>query len=117
WTNVTSPEPAVTRLDPTASSAGVPAGMRIAEYRRPTWSKDGKIIYFGTQKRRPVADAIKKSDEKVSDVEIWHTNDVRMFPYQKTLESSDLRATLLTAWRIAENKVVPIGTDVTEPST
>jgi dipeptidyl aminopeptidase/acylaminoacyl peptidase len=117
WTNVASPEPAMVRLDPAASNAGFPAGMRIAEYRRPSWSKDGKIIYFGTQKRRAVADAIKKSEEKVSDVEIWHTNDVRMFPYQKFLESSDLRATLLTAWRAADNKVVPIGTDVNEPST
>jgi dipeptidyl aminopeptidase/acylaminoacyl peptidase len=117
WANAASPEPAAQRLDPfTATGAGFPGGMRIADYRRPTWSRDGRVIYFGTRKREPVADAIKKSEEKVSDVEIWHTNDVRMFPQQKTQENQDLRTTLLTAWRIADNKVVAIGTDVGEPA-
>ncbi len=110
------PEPAVLRLDP-ATERGFPAGMRIADYRRPSWSKDGKVIYFGVRKREPIADAIKKSDEKVSDVEIWHTKDVRLLPQQKSAENQDLRATLLTAWNIAGNKVVPIGTDINEPAT
>jgi dipeptidyl aminopeptidase/acylaminoacyl peptidase len=115
WTNAGSPEAGTLRLDPaTASGAGFPAGTRIADYRRPSWSRDGRIVYFGTRRREPVADAIKKSEEKVSDVEIWHTNDVRMFPSQKSAENQDLRATLLTAWRLHENKVVPIGTDVNE---
>jgi hypothetical protein len=115
WTNAGSPEAGTLRLDPaTAAGAGFPAGMRIADYRRPSWSRDGRIVYFGTHKREPVADAIKKSEDKVSDVEIWHTNDVRMFPSQKSAENQDLRATLLTAWRLHENKVVPIGTDLNE---
>lgn len=115
WKNIGGTEPAAMRLDP-MSTPGFPAGMRIADYRRPSWSKNGATIYFGAQKRHAVADAIKKSDEKVSDVEIWHTNDVRMFPLQKTLESQDMRATLLTAWRVADNKVVAIGTDVESPT-
>ena len=118
WTNAASPEPTGLRLDPTNTGiAGFLAGMRIADYRRPSWSRDGRIIYFGTRKREPLADAIKKSEEKVSDVEIWHTNDVRMLPQQKNQENQDLRATLLTAWRVADNKVIPIGTDVNEPAT
>lgn len=117
WTNIAGNEPGSLRLDPLgADSATFPAGMRIADYRRPVWSSDGSILYFGIRKREAVADAIKKSDEKVSDVEIWHTNDVRMFPQQKAQENQDLRATLLTAWRIRENKVVQIGTDLHEPA-
>jgi dipeptidyl aminopeptidase/acylaminoacyl peptidase len=116
WTNVANPEAAALRLDP-AGGAGFPAGMRIADYRRPSWSRDGRIIYFGIRKREPVADAIKKSDEKVSDVEIWNTNDVRMFAQQKAREAFDLRATLLTAWRLADNRVVQIGTDLNEQSS
>jgi len=117
WTNVASPEASPLHLDPSAAAgAGFPAGVRIADYRRPTWSRDGRVIYFGVRKREPVADAIKKSEEKVSDVEIWHTNDVRMFAQQKGQEAQDLRATMLTAWRVADNKIVPIGTDVNEPS-
>src|SRR6185437_11876595 len=46
----------------------------------------------------------------------WNTNDVRMLRSQMAGEQQDLRATLLTAWRVAENKVVQIGTDVSEQS-
>ncbi|MEP6494954.1 MAG: prolyl oligopeptidase family serine peptidase [bacterium] len=116
WTNVASNESATLRLDPSVGAA-FPAGVRIADYRRPSWSRDGHILYFGTRKREPVADAIKKSEEKVSDVEIWHTNDVRMLPQQKAQEQQDLRATLLTAWRVADGKVVQIGTDLNEQSS
>jgi dipeptidyl aminopeptidase/acylaminoacyl peptidase len=113
WTNVASGEPQSFHLDP-SNAAGFPTGTRIADYRRPSWSKDAHFIYFGIRKREPVADAIKKSDEKVSDVEIWHTNDVRMFVQQKVQEQRDLRSTLLTAWRLADGKVVQIGTDLNE---
>ncbi len=121
WTNVGGMRsPAALKLEPVpaagADDTSFPAGMRIADYRRPSWSRDGKIVYFGTRKRQPKADAIKKSVDKVSDVEIWHTNDVRMFPQQKNSEAGDLRLTLLTAWRVADSKVVQIGTDVSETS-
>jgi dipeptidyl aminopeptidase/acylaminoacyl peptidase len=109
------------KLEPVPAAASddtsFPAGMRIADYRRPSWSRDGKIVFFGMKKRQPKADAIKKSTEKVSDVEIWHTNDVRMFPQQKSQENADLRLTLLTAWRVSDGKVVQIGTDLNETST
>jgi dipeptidyl aminopeptidase/acylaminoacyl peptidase len=112
WTNVRSGEVTPATLDPAATSAL--AGMRIADYRRPSWSSDGRLIYFGTRRREPVADAIKKSEEKVSDVEIWHTNDVRMLPQQKTQENADLRRTLLNAWNLRDNKVVTASTDLFE---
>jgi dipeptidyl aminopeptidase/acylaminoacyl peptidase len=95
---------------------GVPAAMRIAETRRPSWSKDGRNIYFGLQKRIPSAEVPKKSDEKVSDVEIWHTNDVHVIPEQRSGEARDLRATMLAAWR-ADGKVVQVATDASEATT
>jgi dipeptidyl aminopeptidase/acylaminoacyl peptidase len=99
---------------PRTLETGVPAGMRIAEYRRPSWSKDGRTIYFGLQKRLPVADAPKKSDEKVSDVEIWHTNDVHVIPEQRSGEQRDLRASVLAEWR-PDGKV--IANDAAENTT
>jgi dipeptidyl aminopeptidase/acylaminoacyl peptidase len=110
WKNAASAELSAVRLDP-ATVATFPAGMRIADYRRPSWSRDGRIVYFGIRKREPAPDSGRKSDEKVSDVEIWHTNDVRMLPLQITQVPQDLRATLLTAWRVADGGVVQIGTD------
>ena len=100
WSNLRSGEVTAAVLD--ASTTGALAGMCIADYRRPAWSSDGRLIYFGTRQREPVAEALKKSDDKVSDVEIWHTNDVRMLPQQKTQVNADLRRTLLTAWSIRD---------------
>ncbi len=116
WTNVASAEPNALRLNPGEMTA-FPAGMSIADYRRPTWSRDGRLITFGIHKHEALVDLVKKSDEKVSDVEIWHTNDVRMFPQQKAQETNDLRATLLTVWRIADGRVVQVGTDPLQQAT
>jgi dipeptidyl aminopeptidase/acylaminoacyl peptidase len=116
WTNVRSADPALAQLAP-GTAASFPAGMRIADYRRPAWSADGRLIWFGIRRREPVADAPRKSDEKVSDVEIWHPNDVRMLPQQKAQEQADLRRTLLTAWNPRENRVIPVGTDLLENAT
>jgi dipeptidyl aminopeptidase/acylaminoacyl peptidase len=99
-------------LDP-AAAPGFPAKMRVAEYRKPTWSDDGRIIYVGLQQRHDTASVVRKSDEKVSDVEIWHVNDVRTIPAQRSAEQRDLRATVLAAWH-ADGRVVSLGTDAQE---
>ncbi len=116
-----SANPTLMNLDPPAAASAddtsFPAGMRIADLRRPSWSRDGKVVFFGMKKRQPKADAIRKSADKVSDVEIWHTNDVRMFAAQKNSEAADLRLTLLAAWRVGDGgKVVSVGTDLNETS-
>jgi dipeptidyl aminopeptidase/acylaminoacyl peptidase len=115
WTAAGAERAAVRTLD--ASAAGFPAGMRVADYRRPSWSRDGRTLYFGVRKREPVADAIRKSEEKVSDVEIWHTSDVHVIPEQRSAEQRDLRATTLAAWRMTDGKVVALGTDPAEATT
>jgi dipeptidyl aminopeptidase/acylaminoacyl peptidase len=106
-------------LDPFAapsSGGGLPASLRIAEYRRPAWSADGHTLFFGVQRRFPVADAIKKSDEPVSDVEIWHVNDVQTIPAQRSSETRDLHATVLAAWH-ADGSVVTLGQNPLNPES
>jgi dipeptidyl aminopeptidase/acylaminoacyl peptidase len=115
WTSADTPENEVRVLEP-EKAAGFPARMRISEHRRPSWSADGRTMYVGLQPRLAVADAIKKSDTKVSDVEIWHVNDVRTIPQQRSSEQRDLRATLLAAWH-ADGRVVPLGTSIQESAT
>ena len=100
-----------------ASATAFPKGMRIADSRRPSWSRDGRTLYFGVRQREPVADAPRKSEEKVSDVEIWHTNDVHVMPDQRSSEQRDLRAAVLTAWRIPDGKVTQLGSDQLETAT
>ena len=99
------------------ATAGVPSGYRITDYRRPNWSKDGGIIYVGLRKREPIAESIKKSEDKVSDVEIWHPKDVQVIPAQRSAEQRDLRSTALASWRVGDSKVVQIGADPSETTT
>lgn len=113
WRDVTTTA-APRVLDPSVTG-GFPANMRIAEHRKPAWSEDGSVIFFGIRPRE-AADTAGKNVRKVSDVEIWHTNDVRMFEQQKAQINQDLRATLLMAWKQDDNRVVSIGTDLEEQS-
>ena len=114
WRGVSAATAAVKTQDATE---GVPTGYRMTDYRRPNWSKDGSIIYVGLRQREPSADAIKKSEEKVSDVEIWHPKDVQVIPAQRSAEQRDLRSTVLASWRVGDAKVVQIGTDASETTT
>ena len=113
WNGIGGTEVTATRLN----TELIPQGTRISDARRPVWSRDGHYVYFGVRKREPI-DSVKKGaeKEKISDVEIWHPNDVRVIPQQKATEQQDLRGTLLTAWRMTNGKVVPIGTDLSEQS-
>ena len=116
WASVGAVDVAHRTLD-AATAVGFPKGARVADYRRPTWSRDGRILYFGVRQREPVTEAITKSDDTVSDVEIWHTNDVRVVTEQRSNEQRDLRATTLAAWRMADHAVVTLASDPTERIT
>ncbi|HEX6053287.1 MAG TPA: prolyl oligopeptidase family serine peptidase [Gemmatimonadaceae bacterium] len=137
WTRVAAANAVRRELDP-AKASGFPSGMRIAEHRRPEWSRDGSIIYFGLRPRQPAppradsavasgnrndengsaaqrADTTRtKSADKLSDVQVWHAKDVRIMPMQKAQEQQDLQRTLLTAWHLGDAHVVQIGTDLLE---
>ena len=115
WATADDAEEVPRVLDP-ATASGFPAGMRVAEHRRPSWSEDGRTVYVGLQPRKAVKDATKKSDDKVSDVEIWHVNDVRAIPQQRSSEQRDLRATLLAAWH-TDGRVVQLGSNTLETAT
>jgi dipeptidyl aminopeptidase/acylaminoacyl peptidase len=131
--------PARKELDP-AKATGFPAAMRIAEHRRPEWAKDGSIVYVGLRPRERSArggdstvaassgddseprspqgrdSSTAKTDNKVSDVQVWHAKDVRIMPMQKVQEQQDLQRTFLTAWHLGDGHVVRIGTDMWETS-
>ena len=136
WTRVAAATPLRRELDP-AKANGFPDAMRIAEHRRPEWARDGSILYVGLRPRERAAratdsaaaassgagdggatqsrDSLRaKSDEKASDVQVWHAKDVRIMPMQKVQEQQDLQRTLLTAWHLADGHVVRIGTDLLE---
>ena len=57
WRDLDDDEPRAFVLDPREDeSALLPAGMRVVEHRRPSWSGDGRTIFLGLQDRTPVED-------------------------------------------------------------
>ncbi|WP_310568678.1 prolyl oligopeptidase family serine peptidase [Gemmatimonas sp.] len=117
WRDVGRADAAAPRVLDANVAHAVPAGFRIADYRRPSWSKDGRTLYVGLRTREPVAALPKKTDEKVSDVEIWHPKDVHVIPEQRSSEQRDLRSTLLASWLLDAPSVKALSTNIAEQTT
>ncbi|MGH7677307.1 MAG: alpha/beta hydrolase family protein, partial [Gemmatimonadaceae bacterium] len=121
WTGLSTRVSTASRLD------SAPATMRVAEHRRPDWSKDGSVIFLGLRPRVAGGDTSRavtlagngsngtsrpnggdsarrepraQSAEPVSDVQVWHAKDVRLMQQQKVQETQDLQRTLLAAWNL-----------------
>jgi len=117
WAGASAMTSAPVVLEPAADAANLGSRARISESRRPSWSKDGSTLYIGLRDREPAADQPKKSEEKVSDVEVWHSKDVQVIPQQRSSEQADLRATRVAAWRIGAATVMPIAANHAETTT
>ena len=118
WMNATTATPIKKEMNP-ASAPGLTAGMRVAEARRPEWADDGSTVFFGLRPREAAPDTASRGRSggaapKVSDVQVWHSQDVRIMPMQKVQESQDLQRTLLAAWNLGDGKVVQIAHDQME---
>jgi dipeptidyl aminopeptidase/acylaminoacyl peptidase len=111
WPNATAGNANRREMDP-ARAPGFPNGMRLADARRPEWADDGSAVFFGVR-ARVIADTASRGRSggavpKVSDVQVWHSQDVRIMPMQKVQETQDLQRSLLTAWHVAAGRVVQL---------
>jgi dipeptidyl aminopeptidase/acylaminoacyl peptidase len=127
WTALGSGQPVASSLDPALGSV-IPGDLRIAESRRPEWSKDGATLLIGLRPRQPADTSRARADtgktagtpatssppEKVSDVQVWHSKDVRLMRMQELQEQPDLQRTLVVAWHPGDGKLTRIGTDLFE---
>ncbi|MBI4659550.1 MAG: prolyl oligopeptidase family serine peptidase [Verrucomicrobia bacterium] len=105
----TKSKPAPTPEDKTTKP---PAG---AESPAPTTSADSKKA----EQKKPADEADKKKPlkETLDDpagVEVWHATDIEIIPRQKKTEERDRKKSFLAAWRVAENRFVQLGNDLTE---
>jgi hypothetical protein len=104
-------KPDIKIFDPAVSEA-IPAGMRISEAFRPSWSKDMKTIFFGvyTWTAKPPKGKNDKpaADSKLPGLDIWHWKDDPVQPRQKINYNSDNSFTYLFAWNIDPDKTVRI---------
>jgi dienelactone hydrolase len=135
WPDVSRAQLAPQIFDP-AIGPGVPAGMRTSPYRKPTWSRDGRLVFVGlsTWAAAPDAESTASSgtrdrssssaraetpgadgdDEEPPGVDVWHPRDVDVLPKQKIGARADRRRTLLAAWHVEPNRLVQLSTDPRE---
>jgi dipeptidyl aminopeptidase/acylaminoacyl peptidase len=114
--------------DPAADSA-FPSGTRIVSFRRPSWSDDGRVVFFGIQDWEPKPDGAKEVDKKepeggrearkpkVATVEVWHSRDERIIPAQRVAKERDRERNCVAAWHVDKGRFVRLGTDVEETVT
>jgi dipeptidyl aminopeptidase/acylaminoacyl peptidase len=89
------------------------APQRIVGSRAPRWSEDGSIVYVGLAPWDGKIDA-KKSDDEPAGVEVWHPKDFDVISAQKLQLARDRDRNVTAAWRVAEGKLVPLGTNARE---
>lgn len=97
-----------------AANASIPAGMRISENYRPSWSKDLKTIFFGVYTwtpKPPKGKNDKAPAAKLPGLDIWHWKDDPIQPRQKITFNTDNTFTYLFAWNIDAGPVVRITDD------
>jgi dipeptidyl aminopeptidase/acylaminoacyl peptidase len=116
WTGLDQPSMKTHRLDP--DSGAIPAGLRVTETRVPEWAADGSFVVIGLRPRTPASsDPSRATAAKASDVQVWHAKDVRPIPQQKAQDQADQRRSLAAVWRLAEHRVIQVGSDLMEAAT
>ena len=88
--------------------------MRVASYRRPQWSEDGGILFFGIAPREPKTPAAPRGGPQPARVQVWHWKDLRQFHQQQVQAAQDRQRTQLVAWHLAPNKLVRLADDSIE---
>jgi dipeptidyl aminopeptidase/acylaminoacyl peptidase len=112
WRGLDSEAPQELTYDP-AERESFPEGMRIVEYRSPSWSDDGGTLLFGIQERELRAER-EVTVRDSSSVEIWHAGDIRVVPHQKNIDRRLRQENFLTAWHLDSGRIVRLGDDLTE---
>jgi dipeptidyl aminopeptidase/acylaminoacyl peptidase len=129
WTGLAGSEERLRIYDASTDSA-FPQDLRVVSFRRPSWSDDGKVLFFGVAtwnlKKAPAGarggtgggDSTKTAEEKpatseeeAAAVDIWHWTDVMVQPRQKLSATTDRRRNTLAAWHINTGKFVQLSKD------
>ncbi len=140
WRGLSGRAPRASTFDPD-STGTFPADTRIVDYRPLTWSDDGRVVFFGIKEREKkaelpdsvtadssgaAADSTETEDTKDSEagdeeepstVQIWHADDVDIFPRQKITATEDRQENYLAAWYLDSGKFVQLGNEVVENVT
>jgi dipeptidyl aminopeptidase/acylaminoacyl peptidase len=135
WRGVATPRVRHATMDP-ATRAGFPAEHRVVDARPLHFSEDGGTLFFGirdwTRKPQPVARAEgdtaaarngaptpprSRRDGEPAGVEVWHSADVDIIPEQKVRQNFDRTRSMLAAWHLDADRVVPLARELAEDVT
>jgi dipeptidyl aminopeptidase/acylaminoacyl peptidase len=82
--------------------------FRISDDRELTFSEFGDYLFFGTTPRRPERDT-SLLDEEIADVEIWTTEDDRMYTEENVRLKREEKRTYLATYRTKTNDFLQLG--------
>lgn len=126
YPNVAAATPAKTVV---TDGSGLPDGHRIAATRTPAWARDHSALYFGiidqvpAAARRPNVNPVAGTpgamqqpapaggEDDLPTVVIWHGKEPRLQSQQQVQETQDRNFSYLAAYRLRENRFLPLATD------
>jgi dipeptidyl aminopeptidase/acylaminoacyl peptidase len=94
-----------------ATDASFPKEMRVASYRRPVWSDDGGLLFFGIARREPKPSPPARGGPQPARVQVWHWKDLRQYHQQEVQAAQDRQRTHLVVWHLAPNKLIRLADD------
>ncbi|MEM6769518.1 MAG: prolyl oligopeptidase family serine peptidase, partial [Bacteroidota bacterium] len=89
------------------TAAWLPIGQRISSERTPRFSDSGDYLYFGLAAQLPERDT-NLLDEEIADVEVWRTEDPRLYTQQNVLSPRLAKQTFLSTYRINQGDFLPL---------
>ncbi len=115
WRNLDTPRFTESHLD-VSDEAGAANPMRIAAYRAPQWSDDGRTIFFGMAPRQAKVAPERRAPGELppARVQVWHWKDVREFHQQQVNAAQDAERTALAAWPVGSPRFTHLATDPLE---
>ncbi len=95
---------------------GLAEGWWVAENRNPSFSENGKRLYFGTAPRPEPKPEEDEEDEKDDDepevkVDVWHWKDRQLQPQQLLQAEQERKRTYLAVAHLGDGKVVQLATE------
>ena len=118
--------------------AGLPDSLEVVRHRAPVWSDDGEMVAVGVRGVEGGGDegeagegaetdeegegdegeageetaAEPEEEPELPNLQLWHTKDVDLYPAQKLAEGRNANRTLLAVWRLDDDRLVVLGSDL-----
>ena len=89
-------------------SMALPLNWLVNDSYIPTFSKDGKKLFFGSNPTPVLQDTLKLAEEIVS-VEVWGNNDGLIYPQQNKQAESERRRSYLAVMDLGAKTVTQVG--------